>query len=339
MGNHGNRQPNAATAARLGEGGGEGVHAPLSPRLPDAVTLARADEQFGPYGAMTEAERERGAPEQAAIIARFAGALQDKPAFQAMTRVILDHWSTERYGFRHDAPDAWEGAKTPGEKALWAVYNAYNRIAQTSADEASVTHDPLRLALDDAARAEFGLRDARPAPASAAQAQAQRDYAAAQPGLRLFVRAVYNDTQQWLANHGVHEVYLYRGARYASGAEPKNVTYNNRVEVGKIASNPLSPWATNIYTASAYAHSWSEHDAAHNGYGITRAAAVPATRIFAMEQQGFAAAGEAEVSVLGGLDSVLVKGEHPIGSLGSMNTDAILREFAHASQPKGAERQ
>jgi hypothetical protein len=324
MGNHGNGKGNAATTARLQtQTDGGGVHAPLSPRLPDAATLAREGDNNGVYGHMGEDE---AAPEHATVVAHYAATLGNKPAFQAMVQSVLDHWPTSRHGFHHADADAFgTDYKTPAEKALWAVFQGYDSVSRHGEAHA------LQVAIQDAAKAEFGLRGTADTATPAEHAEAHQDFAAAQPGLRLVLRQMYNETQAWLADHHVHEVYLYRGSRFAPGSEPQGIDYNNRVETRTITSRPLSSWATNLYTASVYAHAWSDHaDKTYRGHGITTAATVPASRIFSVEPIGFGRIGEAEVVVLGGTDQAAVKAEHSIGTIDDnvINIDALYQEFA-----------
>ena len=91
-----------------------------------------------------------------------------------------------------------------------SVSGLVNTWAGTSADQS-----PWSLAMQRAVHEEFGIDD------SAVQFLAERDpdawkdadalYAEKGPALRAFVRAQYDNTQQALADAGIHDVMLYRG--------------------------------------------------------------------------------------------------------------------------------
>ena len=165
----------------------------------------------------------------------------------------------------------------------------------------------------------------------AERARAAREYGAVQPGIRLFLRQMYTDTQAWLRDHGVREVFLARGNRWAEGNQPQGVEWNGRVQERPLPTRSLSSWAVNLATAERFAHKWSEeHDNAR--YGMTSAAMVPASRIFAIEQTGFGHAGEAEVVVLGGSDRAQTKAEHPITTIDQIDDARLYRQFGNAGQ-------
>jgi hypothetical protein len=295
-----------------------GAHAPLSARLPSAAQLERSGNNNGPYGR----DAEETMPEQSVTLSHYAAVLGAKPAFQAMVNSVLDNWQTERHGFHHNDPNAFSHDYFPAEKAMWAVFSAYDSVSRHG------EMNPLQVALQDAAKAEFGLRGAADTANSAEKAKAQQSYAAAQPGLRLVLRQMYNETQTWLASRGITQVPLFRGTRFVEGNQPRGVAWNNKVQEREISSRPLSSWATNMHTAGVYARAWShDSDPTYHGYGLTSAAMVPASRIFSVENVGLGRAGEAEVVVLGGADRAMVKAENPIETINTFDDHDLLREF------------
>lgn len=101
---------------------------------------------------------------------------------------------------------------------------------------------------------------------------------------RAFLRAMYDNTQTFLAEHGVEEVVLYRGADY----EEPQVKGTRRTAV----ENVMESWSREFNSAAEFAG--KELDGA-----IIRTV-VPASRILATPFTGFGCLHEGEFVVLGG---------------------------------------
>lgn len=114
-------------------------------------------------------------------------------------------------------------------------------------------------------------------------------------GLRAFVRTMYDETQEWLEEHDIKELILYRGANFveSEGGFP----YNQSTRVYDIETQPMSAFSANLLTAWTFAEDEEERP-----YRMVIAARVPKERILSTCQTGFGCKNEAEAVVLGGKD-------------------------------------
>lgn len=162
------------------------------------------------------------------------------------------------------------------------VEAAVSNMIQTWAGT-SDSNNPLSLAMQLAVRDEFDL------PASAVKALEGRDagamtvaerlYGENRAAFRAFVRAQYDETQAWLADHGITHVYLYRGQGYPGGGE------------SGIRHIDLQPASSFSYTLS------TSHRFRRN---LSIAARVPAERIIGTARTGWGCHNETELVVLAG---------------------------------------
>src|SRR5258708_7804858 len=158
---------------------------------------------------------------------------------------------------------------------------------------------PLLITFQQAARDEFGLVSETfytPAKVRAAE----RKFGAVQDGMRAFVRAMYENTQEALARDGVDEVVVYRGMatlRWAEGRAPEDLVFDEQVHRADIVMKPQSSWTTSLDEAMKYAN---ERSYANGAPAMVMAARVPRERILATGLTGAAHKAQAEVAVLGG---------------------------------------
>jgi len=125
-------------------------------------------------------------------------------------------------------------------------------------------------------------------------------------GASLFVRAVYNNTQDLLKANGINEVYAYRGATYT-----KTPTYlqNKANKKGGVerqptirveaSTQPLNSWTTDFGIAIDFAES-TENAASASIF----ASKIPATRIFSTSADTLGEGWQSELVILGGVDEV-----------------------------------
>jgi len=171
------------------------------------------------------------------------------------------------------------------------------------------------LLIQEAARQEFGLTNARtkdldlmaeaskglPDSAVTWTPEKYQRYTATLEspefdGYRSFVRAQYDETQDFLERAGIEEVLVYRGGGVPADTVP-DFPEGDRYVAGYVhlRQNPLTSWSTDTATASDFqvAHLESQAPA-------TFATVVPRGRILATPATGVGCLREAEVVVLGG---------------------------------------
>jgi hypothetical protein len=122
------------------------------------------------------------------------------------------------------------------------------------------------------------------------------------PVVGAVAQTIYDDTQAWLADHGIDEITLFRGMHgetvRAIGTGP---------EVTELDSNPLSSWSFSYNEAANFADpKWLGHEDTDQP-GLIVEATIPAARIFSIPHTGIGAHKEAEMVVLGGTHPVLVR--------------------------------
>jgi len=169
---------------------------------------------------------------------------------------------------------------------LWAVSS--NGIGTTS------TFKIKSLAIQEAAKEQFGLGrtldwDITPKQ----QEQLNKETAKNGDLYKAFLQAQYDNTQQFLNDHGITNLPLYRGLYNAQTEWQKQggeVTINIR---------PLSSFATTRQSAESFAGGLTSKDRKHLDGNII-SATVPADRIFSLPLTGVGCLKEREVVILGG---------------------------------------
>ena len=156
------------------------------------------------------------------------------------------------------------------------------------------------LALQEAARQEFHLRNVA-ANDAFFQQQALERFGPDMPGLRAFVRAVYDHTQAWFASQGVREVPLYRSMQWHNEADqmPEFVRRGNYGEQ-RVALRPLSSFSVDYATVRDGARA--------SNYPLLIGLRVPVSHIWSTAQTGPGAKDEAEMVVLGGTYPAFTQG-------------------------------
>jgi hypothetical protein len=170
-------------------------------------------------------------------------------------------------------------------------------------------HDVEALLVQEAARQEFGLTNARAKDLKAMADQmldgwspGQYDFyrttleSPAFAGYRAFVRAQYDETQEFLERAGIDEVLVYRGGGIPKGIVPPEggdeawgAGYVN------VRQNPLTSWSTSATVASDF-----QVDGSLNQDPAIFATVVPRERILSTPATGNGCLREAEVVILGG---------------------------------------
>ncbi len=174
------------------------------------------------------------------------------------------------------------GSKTSEDQARALV----KHWAETSGD-----HSASAIAMQQAAEREFGLKGvARP------WAQAMQDEAGARPegkADQVFLREMYNQTQEELKSKGVEGMYLYRGSRMDDKSSGR---YDGHRDKGWMRLQPLSSFSFDPSTAYGYTQGFE----AHGRYGRIDGVWVPRERILSTPRTGFGGGSQQEIVVLGG---------------------------------------
>ena len=165
--------------------------------------------------------------------------------------------------------------------------------AQTSNDS-----DPMSLGMQQAAREEFGLTGTRVWDTSAGLApQVQQDLVQNGRLYQAFLRAQYDNTQQFFKDNGITEVPLFRGFNFnrsiAAGQPLPDWVQKGTDQ--SISLRPLSSFSYDVPTAVKFATAdyWSTRNAVIAGV-------VPASQILSTAVTGNGCLGEFEMLVLGG---------------------------------------
>ena len=182
------------------------------------------------------------------------------------------------------------------------VHNFINQWSYTSGD-----HDSFAISVQRRAAEEFNLDNAIQ-HWDPEYLRLSDEYERIGDGTRIFLRAQYDNTQQFLrkaiqpAANGNRYVTLYRGLSFPGRSE---VPYDIR-DVGpdaqhaKIASQPLSSWSTDLFTGHQFArmNGWP--------YQYVVAASFPIERVIGTQKTGYGCGTEAEMVTLGGYDHALI---------------------------------
>lgn len=162
------------------------------------------------------------------------------------------------------------------------------------------------LALQRNAAKEFGLTDTAGWPGEHFRPNAERDGVQ-----RDFLRATYENTQEYLKANGVTEVQLSRGFQFGDQENlPEWATHGRKSDSESVTLRPLSAFSANPDTARQFA----------GPFGARVGATVPASRIWSTARTGPGALHENEYIVLGGTEQMGVRqsivGAHTISGSG-----------------------
>ena len=274
--------------------------------LPDTGSGRRSlDSAFdgalsGPeqYPELTGFEYGDGPSAKTETMLRLSERLEYDPDFAPVLDLFADE---ELFEYRYGATD---------------VQNAVGRLVDKWS-ETSGNGDPLACALQAAAEKEFGLSTPNWHTWSATGIEKmlteEWDFGVVlgdekyQLGLRRFVRAMYDETQEALTAMGVDdEIWLWRGMSLKPGTLPEGVSQM------MLDLQPMSSFSSDYTTASEFA------SMADDVQEVVVGAWVPKERVVGVPGHGFGCLDEYEYVVLGGGDlpayaGVDVFAEDPFG--------------------------
>lgn len=166
--------------------------------------------------------------------------------------------------------------------------------AGTSAD-----HDPLAVAMQIAAKEEFGLHDSHHDFESGTVDAAKDKYLnnpKINAGVRAFLREQYNQTQEYFKKNGITHVPILRGMGFDKIEPMKHIPLNTPTKT-KMSLQPMSSFSASSSKAHDFTGSMGTGGGGPNKLMI--AAMVPVERILGCPQTGYGCKGEHEYVVLG----------------------------------------
>jgi hypothetical protein len=183
-----------------------------------------------------------------------------------------------------------------------ARYTARRYIDQWAA--VSADHDSYALAMQMAAKDEFGLTLARAAAPEYFMQNAQSIYAQEGKAMRAFLREMHGQTQEWFKSNGIKRVRLFRGMVFDEVPNdlPEIKWDGTRSRIG-ITSQPLSSYSSDSDAALYFTQ--PEAKAKFNAVVYSD---IPVDRIVSTCNTGFGAKNFGEFVVKGGADNVDIVG-------------------------------
>lgn len=186
-----------------------------------------------------------------------------------------ESWLEDEYGVKDGGDDEGDNyiGDTDGERVASSLVSQW---ANSSGDE-----HVWSVALQKAVKAEFGIDGM-----TSHLGNDGGKFREHEEILRRFVRAMYDNTQEWLKKKGITEVTVLRGV--------KGQRYPGPVTPGMadVVLQPASSFSASFQTAASFAGHY------HTSYLV--AVHVPASQILGTARSGFGCLNEQEVVVLGG---------------------------------------
>ncbi len=151
---------------------------------------------------------------------------------------------------------------------------------------------------------------------------------------KAFARAQYDETQKYLKDKGITEVYAWRGMKwseYGEGKKPTNFDFPSQSGTGKLTPNkakismqPISSYSWNVDISLGFA-SYGEYSAM---VGVR----VPAGRVYSIPHTGAGVYGEAEYVILGSKEDVASVATWRESGRGGIGASQIIKTVADATK-------
>lgn len=182
------------------------------------------------------------------------------------------------------------------EPVMLREHYASNTLGQWA--QSSNDHNGRSLALQEAARREFGFEGADDWDMDS-NVLAERDavLAAEGPLMQKVLRVQYDNTQAEFASKGFTSVELHRGVNGDLESAGMLVEVDNGVSFLK--NRPLTSWSSDREVARIFAFGADEEYANNSDSGSILTAAIPASRILSIPRTGMGSLEEFEFVVLG----------------------------------------
>jgi hypothetical protein len=235
----------------------------------------------------------------------------------------------------------------PGQHEASLISNLIGNWAGTSADKQA-----LAIALQQAAIKEFKLKGVAQWWGKEAGQLAKQSWGSnrkLERGLRAFLRAMYDATQDQLRAAGVEHVWAFRGIKFKSAKKGLTWTRKSKRLYGQgrgerrvaltegqrttVKQQPLSSWANDAQVGEMFASGLTGESGAN--YRAVMATKIPRERIMGMPGSGFGCSEEHELIVLGGGSDEVVATTwwaetRSIGAVSSPEMSTILEDIAEA---------
>jgi hypothetical protein len=188
-----------------------------------------------------------------------------------------------------------------GVRAM-SVSSLIHQWAETSND-----HNAMALALQRATQEEFGLEGTKGWDIDADTQKRTDQYYEKYGGMfKAFVRAQYDETQDFLAKNGITQVPVYRGFAFSEGNIPSWTNFSKKTD-DPIPLRPISAFSYDEAKAWEFATGWNSSvfdyaDEDHDLISVSVSGVIPASRVLSCAQTGFGCYNEREIVVLGGTD-------------------------------------
>lgn len=273
-------------------GTGSIIRSPLEMTQKD-MDAAQANQDF----LLSDVFNADGKENKKSVESRLADRLSDNVKFTGL--------AAKMFGPEVQRAQDYEGRSlTNNEISRVAIRNLISTWAATSGD-----HDPYAISLQMAAKDLFGggtlghMSYSETYPIEAVQgswAKAERLYKKHGEGLRSFIKAQYDETQSYLAEHGIKELVVCRGVG-TSGALTKDfevgragdkAIIERRRQAG-VRGFDLQPISSCTLSAARAYDFASYRDNSTVLFGV-----VPAKQILSLPSRGFGCTDEQEVTVL-----------------------------------------
>lgn len=207
--------------------------------------------------------------------------------------------------------------KLGGEKSYDRERTTIEKIWDAYQSAGGVAREPLEVAFQDAVAKEFDL-SVQSWASDAARAEAAALYGEDEAGLRAVARAMYDETQQWLRDHDISEITLYRAESWGRSTPPADVLFDGEPHLRTIGLKPVSSFSANLEKALEYTGNGAKDS-------MIEAMTMPADHIFSVPETGFGSFHDAEMTMLGG-DDVFVTVAQRAGH--EYNVDDLYQAFA-----------
>ena len=192
------------------------------------------------------------------------------------------------------------------KSTIYDIFEAFHSIPAIG--EELWVQTPLQIAMQEAVKAEFGLKSAAGYWSDEAIAAAQAEWGTYRNGIRAFFRAMHDETQSFFQEQGITEVQLFRGLRWTADKAPADVAFDGRVVESVIQQAPMTSWASNAEVALDYARDiggTARPATAEADYGMLVATRVPVDQILSTPFTGFGTPSLRELIMLGVPDDAL----------------------------------
>lgn len=231
------------------------------------------------------------------IATNLATDLRTHPEFQK----FVDEFVNNAYGYGLHPMDTFHTDST--ERACAALIKKW---ADTSGDS-----DKMAIAMQLAARDEFGLTDAGVWWDSFDTKRGQEIYGKHGVALRAFLRAQYDQTQKYFKDKGITHLTLFRGACYNDaklvshlGFDEKKWPSDQGSDVRAVTTNaqtqPMNSWSFHPTIAVSFA----KEMVGTGAYQVVTSARIPVERVIGSFRCGYGCMNESEVVCLGGIDEM-----------------------------------